>query len=120
MAKTIFVIDDIHTNLYTAEQALGDLYNVITIPSGKKALSILQKIRPQLILLDIDMPEMDGFEVLEHLKSSQEYRDIPVIFLTGAIEPQTEARGYEMGVVDFITKPFSNESLLSRIKPYVE
>jgi len=120
MRKTIFVVDDSDTNLSKAEEALEDLYNVITVPSGKRMFEILKKIRPDLILLDIAMPEMDGFEVLHKLKLQPQYATIPIIFLTSKNDPITEARGFEMGVVDFISKPFSTPVLLNRVTCHVD
>ncbi|MCL2616592.1 MAG: response regulator [Defluviitaleaceae bacterium] len=120
MEKTIFIVDNVHTNLYAVEQALEAHYNVLTMPSGKKAISILEKITPHLILLDIDMPDMNGFEVLQYLKSHEEYRKIPVVFLTGVNDDEAEAKGFEMGIVDFIAKPFSTPILLSRIKRHID
>jgi putative two-component system response regulator len=80
----------------------------------------LEKIPPDLILLDIEMPEKDGFEALQYLKSSLVYKNIPVIFLTSYTDDAIEARGFEMGVVDFITKPFSIPVLLNRIKTHLD
>jgi putative two-component system response regulator len=120
MRKTIFVVDDNDTNLSKAEEGLEDSYDVMTIPSGARLFAILKKMRPDLILLDIEMPEMDGFQVLTGLKDDAEYRSIPVIFLTGMREPEVEARGLEMGVVDFITKPFSVNVLLNRVKLHID
>lgn len=120
MRKTIFVVDDNDTNLSKAEESLEDLYDVMTIPSGARLFVILKKLRPNLILLDIEMPEMDGFQVLTELKKQKDYRDIPVIFLTGVRAPEVEARGFENGVVDFITKPFSTPVLLNRVKLHID
>ena len=120
MRKTIFVVDDNDTNLSKAEESLEDIYDVMTIPSGARLFAILKKLKPNLILLDINMPEMDGFEVLGELKKNKEYKDIPVIFLTGVNEQDVEARGFESGVVDFITKPFSTPVLLNRVKLHID
>ena len=120
MEKTIFVVDDMNTNLVAAEQALEQYYNVITIPSGKKALAMLERIIPHLILLDIHMPEMNGFEVLEQLKASKKYRDIPVMLITGMSEVDLEVKGFEMGVVDFVKKPFSEPVLVNRVKLHID
>ena len=120
MRKTIFVVDDNDTNLSKAEESLDAAYDVMTIPSGARLFAILAKIKPHLILLDIEMPEMDGFQVLSRLKSEKEHKDIPVIFLTGMRSPEVEVKGFEMGVVDFITKPFSTQVLLNRVKLHVD
>ena len=118
MEKIIYVIDDSDTNLSTAENALEDFYTVVTVPSGKRAIELLEKIIPQLILLDIEMPEMNGFQVLEYLRASK-YSNIPVMFLTATIDDEIKARALQMGVVDFITKPFSKPALLDKIRLYI-
>jgi putative two-component system response regulator len=119
MQKTIFVVDDNDTNLSMAMEALKDQYRVITVPSAAKMFALLEKITPDLILLDIEMPEMDGFEALQHLKNNSIHSDIPVIFLTSMTDATVEVRGLQMGVVDFITKPFSEPVLTNRIKTHL-
>ena len=119
MQKTIFVVDDVDTNLSSAKEALKEHYRVMTLPSAAKMFALLDKITPDLILLDIEMPEMDGFEALSRLKTINAYIDIPVIFLTGMTDPSVEVRGFELGVVDFVTKPFSSPVLLNRIKTHL-
>jgi signal transduction histidine kinase len=111
--KTIFVIDDSDTNLATAEEALEDHFNVITLPSAAKMFSLFEKIMPNLILLDIEMPEMNGFEAIVKLKENPEWRDIPVIFLTGRID---EEKGLSLGAVDYITKPYSSVIVKLRVQ----
>jgi len=118
--KTIFVVDDSDTNLSMAEEALEDLYRVMTMPSAAKMFTLLEKVKPDLILLDIEMPEMDGFEALEKLKANILLADIPVMFLTGYTDEVMEVRGFEMGAVDFVTKPFSAPVLVNRIKTHLE
>ena len=120
MVKTIFVVDDSHTNLFAAEEALEGHYNVITIPSGAKAIALLEKITPDLILLDIEMPEMDGFDVLDYLKSNERFSNIPVVFLTALIDADLEVKGFQRGVVDFIVKPFSAPVLINRVKLHLD
>jgi len=118
--KTIFVVDDSDVNLSMAKNALETFYRVLTIPSAEKMFTLIEKITPDMILLDIEMPEMDGFEALLYLKSNPLYSGIPVIFLTGYSDDTIEARGFELGVVDFITKPFSTLVLLNRIKTHLD
>ena len=118
--KTIFVIDDSDTNLSTAEAVLEDQYCVMTMPSAAKMFDLLDKISPDLILLDIEMPEMDGFQALAKLKSVNHISEIPVMFLTGRNDANVEAKGFEMGAVDFVTKPFSAPVLLNRIKTHLD
>ncbi|MDR0320209.1 MAG: response regulator [Treponema sp.] len=117
--KTIFIVDDSDTNLSMAEAVLDDQYRVMTMPSASKMFSLLGKVAPDLILLDIEMPEMDGFETIKKLKAESSYADIPVMFLTGRNDPDVEAKGLELGAVDFVTKPFSAPVLLNRIKTHL-
>ncbi|MDR2600076.1 MAG: response regulator [Oscillospiraceae bacterium] len=117
--ERIIVVDDIATNLSIAKSALSDKYDVFTAPSGAKLMLLLNKLTPDLILLDIEMPEMDGYEVIKVLKNSEKTMNIPVIFLTGKIDPEHEVRGLSLGAVDYITKPFSRELLLKRIDLHV-
>jgi len=118
--KIVFVVDDSVSNLTVAAEKLDPYYVVMTIPSGKKAIMLLEKVIPSLILLDIEMPEMDGFDVLKYLKSFEKFKDIPVIFLTARTDTQTEIDALKMGVVDFIPKPFNPTALLNRVKQYVD
>ena len=119
MQKTIFIVDDSDTNLSMAKEALKDQYRVMTLPSAAKMFTFLEKITPDLILLDIEMPGMDGFEALKRLKSNDGQADIPVIFLTSMTDATVEVAGFQLGVVDFITKPFSEPVLLNRIKTHL-
>ena len=121
MQKTIFVVDDNDINLSVAEEALEAHYRVMTLPSAAKMFALLDKVAPpSLILLDIEMPEMDGFEALRRLKNNSLHAGIPVIFLTSMTDAEVEARGFQLGVIDFITKPFSAPVLLNRIKTHLE
>jgi len=113
--STIFVVDDVDTNLTKAEKVLEDTYNVFTLPSAAGMFALLQKITPDLILLDIEMPEMDGFTAMEKLKENPKTADIPVMFLTASTNHDVEARGIKLGAVDFVIKPFSEPVLLNRI-----
>ena len=117
--KTIFVVDDNNVNLISADQALSEHYIVYTLSSAPDMFDLLEDIKPDLILLDIIMPEINGFETLKILKSSSRNADIPVIFLTSRNDAISESRGFEMGAVDFITKPFSHPVLLNRIKSHL-
>ena len=119
MQKTIFVVDDVDTNLSAAKEALKEYYRVMTLPSAAKMFSLIEKIMPDLILLDIEMPEIDGFEALRQLKSNAAQADIPVIFLTSMTDSEVEVRGFQLGVIDFITKPFSAPVLQNRIKTHL-
>jgi putative two-component system response regulator len=114
--KTIFIVDDVDTNLKMAVDTLKNHYRVYTMFSAEKMFLLLGKITPDLILLDIEMPEMDGFEALSRLKAHKSYSNIPVIFLTGLTNEETEVTGLEYGAIDFIVKPFSAPVLLNRLK----
>ena len=117
MEKLILIVDDSNTNLFIAKNMLCDDYQVITLSSAEKMFAFLKKIKPDLILLDIEMPGMDGFEALELLKADKP--DIPVIFLTVMNDSKMEARGLQLGAVDFLYKPLSKSTLLERIKPHI-
>jgi len=118
--KTIFIVDDSDTNLTMAEDALDNLYNVMTMPSAAKMFALLEKIKPDLILLDIEMPVMNGFDACKILKANPALAEIPVIFLTGRNDSDTEAKGFEIGAVDFISKPFSTPVLINRIRMHLD
>ncbi|MDR0529201.1 MAG: response regulator [Zoogloeaceae bacterium] len=111
----ILVVDDNKVNLLYIAGQIGGNYRVILAKSGEQALKICEKERPDLILLDIEMPEMDGFETIAHLKAKDSLSDIPVIFLTANHDSESEIHGLECGAVDFITKPFNQKILLHRI-----
>jgi len=119
MLKTIFVVDDNDVNLSVVKEALKGHYKVMTLPSAAKMFSLLEKLTPDLILLDIEMPEIDGFKALRLLKNNETQKDIPVIFLTSMTDAAIEAKGFEMGAIDFITKPFSEPVLLNRMKTHL-
>ena len=116
--KLIFLVDDNPANLRIGKNVLSGMYTVATVPSGAKLFSLLENNNPALILLDIDMPEMDGYEAIKILKSKPETKDIPVIFLTGMTDSANEDKGYALGAVDFITKPFDPPSLISCIEKH--
>ena len=120
MSKTIFIVDDNAVNLSVAKDALKEQYRVRTLPSAAKMFEIMEKVTPDLILLDIKMPDMDGFEALAVLKGNKSTAEIPVIFLTSLTDANVEARGFQMGVVDFIHKPFSAPVLQNRIKTHLD
>jgi putative two-component system response regulator len=118
--KTIFVVDDSDTNLTMAEEALERHYRVMTGPSAQKMFSLLEKMKPDLILLDIEMPEMNGFEAIRVLKANSNWAEIPVMFLTGRTDSSVEVHGFELGAVDFVGKPFSTPVLLNRVKTHLD
>ncbi len=111
----VLVVDDDTMNLQIAEKMLMDGFCVYTADSGEKALDFLKSRIPELILLDIHMPGMNGFAVLEKLRADRMYREIPVIFLTADDDQETEVRGFQAGALDFITKPFVADIMLQRV-----
>jgi len=114
---TVLVVDDTPDNLSLMSGLLKDDYKVKVANGGEKALKIAQsESPPDLILLDIMMPGMDGYEVCQHLKSNPATRDIPIIFLTAKAEVEDEKKGLEMGAVDYITKPVSPPIVMARVK----
>jgi putative two-component system response regulator len=117
--KLIMLVDDNSTNLLAGKSALSEDYTVQTIPSATKLFEALKWKRPDLILMDILMPAMSGFEAITLLKKDPETRDIPVIFLTAVCDPESEAEGLSLGAADFITKPFSAPLLRHRIARHI-
>ena len=118
--KTIFIVDDVDVNLATAAKVLSKQYRAFTLPSASHMFKLLKNVTPDLILLDIAMPEMNGFEAIQLLKGDARYSEIPVIFLTSWNDAATEAHGFELGALDFISKPFSEPVLLNRIRTHLE
>jgi putative two-component system response regulator len=119
MEKMIFVVDDNDANLALAASALEEEFKVLTMPGAAKMFMLLGKKRPDLILLDIEMPETNGFEALARLKENPDLRDIPVVFLTGRDDEGFEEKTREAPVLDVIKKPFSPGELLERVRVYV-
>ncbi|MDR2554836.1 MAG: response regulator [Fibromonadaceae bacterium] len=117
--KIIFIVDDSAVNLTKAKQALEGNYRVLTLLSAAKMFALIEKVTPDLILMDIEMPEMDGFTALQKLRENKKTEHIPVIFLTAFGDEAREARSLELGAVDFVTKPFSTSVLLNRISRHL-
>ena len=117
--KTIFMVDDNLTNLTVGKSALLEKYKVFTIPSGKKLFEMLDKAAPDMILLDIEIPDMNGYEIIKLLKSDKKTAQIPVIFLTARSDSGSELEGLTLGAVDYISKPFSPPLLLKRIEVHL-
>lgn len=123
--KTIFLVDDDIANLKLGSSVLGELYNVITLNSGTRLLKMLLSSvdaanLPSLILLDIDMPEMNGYETISRIKKIDALSEIPVIFLTAKNNNENELKGLALGAIDYITKPFSAALLLKRIEIHLQ
>src|SRR5271169_5783916 len=118
--KTILIVDDTPINIGVISGALKDSFATKVATSGEKALAIAAgKEKPDLILLDIMMPEMDGYEVCRRLKADPDTRDIPVIFLTSQTEAEDETKGFEVGAVDYIHKPFSAAVVKARVRTHL-
>ena len=117
--KTILIIDDVNFNIRTAKDVLQNTYYVLGAQSGKEGLEILAHTIPDLILLDIIMPDMDGHEVMKIIKETPRYTNIPVIFLTADQNSETEVQGFNEGIVDYITKPFVADVLKKRIQTQI-
>jgi len=114
--KTIFVVNNSDISLLLAKEALENRQRVLTLSSSEKMFKLLEKITPELILLDIEVPETDRFETLQKLKLNPLYSNSPFIFLSNQRVGDIETLSFEFGVVDFISKPFSTPILLNRIK----
>lgn len=118
--KSILMIDDVKFNLASAREVLKDEYILYEAISAKEGFDILEDHIPDLILLDIIMPEMDGYEMITQLKKIRRYKGIPVIFLTAETKPESEVKGFDLGAVDFITKPFVPTVMKRRIATQIE
>ena len=114
--KTVFIVDDDGTNLMVAKTALDGIYKTYAMESAAMMFRLTEKIMPDLILLDINMPEMDGFQAIEILKKNDKLKSIPVIFLTARNDSEAALRGLELGAADYIIKPFSKPVLIKRIE----
>jgi DNA-binding response OmpR family regulator len=120
-SKKILLVDDDETQLLTAENILKNEYEIITAQSGKEAIEFLYEgLVPNLILLDILMPNMDGWEVFNRIKAISFLQNVPIIFVTAVKRTDEEKRGYEMGAADYITKPYNKAELTERIKTTIE
>jgi putative two-component system response regulator len=117
--QIIFLVDDNMSNLTTGKIILKERYDIFSMPSGAKLFEMLEKITPDLILLDIEMPGMDGYEALKKLKREKKTGDIPVVFLTARNDPGSELEGLNLGAIDYISKPFSPPLLLKRIENHL-
>ena len=116
----ILIVDDTPQNLQILGTQLREQYRINIAANGKTAIEMVQKNSPDLVLLDIMMPEMDGFETIQKLKASPETKDIPVIFLTARTQIEDVIQGFELGAVDYITKPFHALELKVRVQNHIE
>lgn len=117
LKETLLIVDDVPQNIKVLNEILKDTYNIKAATNGEKALEIaFSEYRPDLILLDIMMPDMNGYEVCRRLKADPKTEKIPVIFVTAMDEEQNEAHGFELGAVDYITKPVSPSIVKARVR----
>lgn len=117
--ETVFVVDDCDVDLDMVKQALGNRYRVFTFLSSTAMFELIDTVIPDLVLLDIRMPEMDGFAALDRLAADARTAAVPVMFMTSYGDAETEAHGFEAGVVDFINKPFAQSVLLRRVETHL-
>jgi len=117
--ELIILVDDNLANLRTGINILSRNYTVSTAPSAAKMFNLLENNKPVIILLDVDMPEMNGYEIIKILKSKSETKNIPVIFLTARADFGDEIEGLSLGAIDYITKPFQPPLLLKRIEVHL-
>jgi phosphoserine phosphatase RsbU/P len=118
--KRILVVDDVAFNIKTVSEILMPIYDISFATNGKKAIEIASNNNPpDLILLDVMMPEMDGYEVCQRLKSDEKTKDIPIIFLTAKTQVEDEKKGLELGAVDYIMKPISPPIIIARVETHL-
>lgn len=115
----VLVVDDTETNIDILMDILGDDYDIIVAMDGEGALEAVAEDTPDLILLDIMMPEIDGFEVCKRIKDNPATASIPVIFLSALTEDAEKQKGLDLGAVDFITKPFNPDEIQTKVKQYL-
>jgi class 3 adenylate cyclase/CheY-like chemotaxis protein len=120
MSSRILIVDDTAANIQALSGILKDKgYQISVATNGRQALEVAKRVRPDLILLDVMMPEMDGFETCRQLKAADQWRQIPVIFLTAKSEIADIVQGFELGAVDYVPKPFNAHELLARVNTHL-
>ena len=115
----ICLIDDDMTSLTTIRNMLKSSYTVYPSPSAAKFFELIEEVTPDLILMDVDMPKMNGYEAVKRLKEDDRFKDIPVIFLAAEIDEQSELKGFELGAVDYFTKPFHPSIVKARVATHL-
>jgi len=120
MSSRILVVDDTPANIQALAGTLKEKgYQISVATNGRQALDVLARVQPDLILLDVMMPEMDGFETCRRIKASEAWREIPIIFLTAKTEVADIVQGFELGAVDYVAKPFNAHELLARVSTHL-
>ncbi len=118
--KLVLIVDDVPTNLSVATGALKDLFRTKVATNGEKALKIASGAeKPDLVLLDVMMPDMDGYEVCRRLKANPETACIPIVFITAKTSQDDREKGLEVGAVDYIHKPFEAPVLIKRVQAHL-
>lgn len=121
MPSRILIVDDVEANRFILRDIIQELGHLpVLTESGVQALKMVQRMKPQLIILDIAMPEMDGYEVCKKLKSDPETKDIPIIFISAFDEPEDIVKGFSIGGEDYITKPFMAEVVKARVTTHLK
>jgi adenylate cyclase len=116
MKERILIVEDAPSNILSLTAVLGNRgYRISAATNGHQAIELLNRLRPDLILLDVMMPELDGFETCRRIKATPRWREIPLIFLTSRNEADDIVRGFELGAVDYVAKPFNPAELLARV-----
>jgi len=115
LRKTIIIVDDVSFFLYSTSERLKKFHDVFIAKSAEALFALLDKMTPDLILLDINMPDVSGFEIFEKLKEDTRYYNIPVIFVSSKDDRESIIQGLELGAADYITKPFEISELVNRI-----
>ena len=114
--NSVLIVDDEVMNLRALMDILSDDYKVYAERNGSKCLEMAKRLKPDLILLDVLMPEMNGFDIISSLKADDETKEIPVIYVTGLTNPEDEVRGFSLGAVDYINKPFNAHVVKMRVR----
>jgi putative two-component system response regulator len=117
--QIIMIVDNNMANLTMGKNILKDHYQVVTMPSAARLFELLEQITPDLILMDIDMPGMNGYEAIKKLKANGQFKDIPVIFITARTDMNSELEGLNLGAIDSIFKPFSAALLFKRLENHL-
>lgn len=119
-SSRILIVEDTPANIQTLSAILKEQgYQISVATNGRQALQVIEKVRPDLVLMDVMMPEMDGYEACRQIKDSPLWRDLPIIFLTAKTETADIVKGFELGAVDYVGKPFNAHELLARVRTHL-